>query len=172
MRCACRMVTVIPDVSVWRSRSWRGACRHVEPAVAELRRDGFRVRTIDVDHDQDSPRHYSIRSLPTFVYVVDGQEVRREIGAVSSDELRSMWRSPDALTAFGVKRIDCDADRGCASRPTANCLNLFEVVGGVRTLLQRQSVRLPCSVTGPCRRITFSTSPLSVRTNSSSAWMT
>lgn len=71
---------------------WCGACRHVKPAVAELYREGFDVRTIDIDSHRDKAARYKIRGIPTFVLVRNGEEVRRHTGVASPEKLREMWR--------------------------------------------------------------------------------
>jgi thioredoxin 1 len=71
---------------------WCGACQRMKPVAADLSREGFDIRTIDVDSNQQKAQRYGIRSIPTFVLVRNGQEVRRQNGAVSADALRRMWR--------------------------------------------------------------------------------
>ena len=65
---------------------------HIEPAVAELRSEGFRIETINVRNNQHLAQQYHIRVVPTFVYVVDGEEVRRQTGGGSKEMLRMLWR--------------------------------------------------------------------------------
>lgn len=60
--------------------------------VAELKREGYDIRTLDVRRYATTARDYSIRAVPTFVYVVDGQEVRRTTGPTSKDGLKELWR--------------------------------------------------------------------------------
>ena len=64
----------------------------MEPAVAELKREGFRIKRIDVRRHSKAADEYEIRSIPTFVYVVDGNEIRRTKGAMSTNSLRELWR--------------------------------------------------------------------------------
>jgi len=64
------------------------------PAVAELRREGFRITSIDVNDYPSKANKYRIRYLPTLVYVVDDKEVRRKTGSTSKDNLRKVWRRP------------------------------------------------------------------------------
>jgi thiol-disulfide isomerase/thioredoxin len=71
---------------------WCGACRHMKPVVAELSREGFDVRTFNVDTNRDKAQKYGVRSIPTFVLVRDGKEVRRQSGATSADKLKQIWR--------------------------------------------------------------------------------
>jgi thiol-disulfide isomerase/thioredoxin len=71
---------------------WCGACKQMKPIVADLYRQGFDVRTYNVDSNREKAERYRIRSIPTFVLVRGGQEVRRESGVMSVDGLKRMWR--------------------------------------------------------------------------------
>ncbi len=59
--------------------------------VAELKREGYDISTLDVRDNMSTARKYSIRGVPTFVYVVDGEEVRRITGPTSKDRLIRLW---------------------------------------------------------------------------------
>ncbi len=73
------------------------ACEEMEPLVTELREKGYRIRQVRVDQRPELAEKLGIRTMPTFMYVVDGEEVRRSSGCLSSDELRRMFRSPNGL---------------------------------------------------------------------------
>ena len=49
---------------------------------------------MDVRYNQELAQKYRIRVVPTFVYVVDGEEVRRQSGGASKDMLRLLFRQP------------------------------------------------------------------------------
>jgi thioredoxin 1 len=72
--------------------NWCGACRSMQPVVAQLRGEGFDIRTLDVDTHQKQAIDYDIHSIPAFVLLRDGQEVRRSVGVISPDSLRQLWR--------------------------------------------------------------------------------
>ena len=59
--------------------------------VAELKQEGYDVRTLDVRNNMSTAQQYGIRSVPTFVYIVDGQEVRRITGPTSKNRLIGLW---------------------------------------------------------------------------------
>jgi hypothetical protein len=51
-----------------------------------------------VDFKSDRARVESLRvqAVPTFIFFSGGQEIRRASGNLSRDEIRHMFRSPDA----------------------------------------------------------------------------
>lgn len=62
------------------------------PVVSNLRRQGFHVTTKNVKLNPKLASSYNIRSVPTFVYILDGEEVRRKTGYQTEESLKSMWR--------------------------------------------------------------------------------
>ncbi len=65
--------------------------------VTGLRDEGYDIRTVDVRDHVGLVQKYGIRAVPTFVYVIDGKEVRRNLGAVSESKMKRMFRSPDSF---------------------------------------------------------------------------
>lgn len=70
--------------------SWCGPCRQMKPIVARLKGQGFKLRDIDVDGNRSLAEKYRISSVPTFVFVKNGSEVRRFSGGTSADHLREL----------------------------------------------------------------------------------
>lgn len=64
----------------------------MRPVVSELVREGYRVQFRNVRNNQNLAMEYGVRSVPTFVYIRDGEEVRRKTGYQSLDSLKAMWR--------------------------------------------------------------------------------
>jgi thiol-disulfide isomerase/thioredoxin len=71
---------------------WCGVCRAVKPVVTQLQDEGFDIRTVDIEKHQDKAIRYGISSIPAFVLVRDGQEVRRAVGYMPPDDLKQLWR--------------------------------------------------------------------------------
>ena len=64
---------------------WCGPCRMLGPTVEELaeRYDGkARVGKVNVDADPELARHFGIMSIPTVVFLKNGREFDRKIGAM------------------------------------------------------------------------------------------
>jgi len=70
--------------------TWCGPCRQMRPIVTGMRRQGYRMRDVDVDRHRDLVEKYGIRSVPTFVFLKNGNEVNRFSGGTTPEYLRSM----------------------------------------------------------------------------------
>ena len=94
------------------SATWCGPCRQMSPIVSRLERQGYPIRTVDVDRERELARRYGITSIPSFVLVVDGKEVARRVGLQSERSLKElMAQIPRVETAA--------ADRGADPVPSA-----------------------------------------------------
>ena len=61
---------------------WCGPCRQMRPAVAQLSRKGYPIKSIDIDQAPDLKEKYGVDAVPTFI-VVDphGRELGRTSGS-------------------------------------------------------------------------------------------
>jgi thioredoxin 1 len=65
---------------------WCGPCRMVTPIIQELAEeyDGKAViGKLNVDQNPEVSMKYGIRSIPTVLYIKDGQVVDKQVGATS-----------------------------------------------------------------------------------------
>jgi thioredoxin 1 len=83
-----------PGEVLFFNASWCRPCRQMKPIVAQLRRQGYRLRDIDVDKNRGLAQKYGISGIPTFVFVKNGSEVHRFSGGTSADQLRKLCSSP------------------------------------------------------------------------------
>ena len=70
--------------------AWCAPCRGMAPGLEELAAelgDQAVVAKVDIDDNPALAERYGIRSIPTVVFVRDGEEVDRVIGAVSKTDL-------------------------------------------------------------------------------------
>jgi thioredoxin-like negative regulator of GroEL len=74
--------------------TWCGPCRQMKPIVATMRRQGYRMRDIDVDKNRSLAQKYGIRGIPTFVFLENGKEVKRFSGGTSVQKLHQLCSSP------------------------------------------------------------------------------
>ena len=73
------------------SADWCGPCRSMEPVVRRLTADGYAVRQVNIDREQQLAQRFGVDRVPTFVMTVDGREVDRAVGPVSYDRLTQMF---------------------------------------------------------------------------------
>ena len=75
-------------IDLW--AEWCGPCRMVSPIVEEIaeeRADGLKVMKLNVDENPDTARRYQVMSIPTLLFIKDGQEVKRVVGAKGKGQL-------------------------------------------------------------------------------------
>jgi thioredoxin 1 len=71
------------------SATWCGPCRVVGKAL-----EGVDLKQVDIDTDVDGlAKEYNIRSVPTIVFVKDGQEVARHAGLITKAEYETKLAS-------------------------------------------------------------------------------
>ena len=70
--------------------TWCGPCKAIAPAVDEIAREykgKVKVAKMDIDHHQQVPQKYGIRSIPTLLVFKGGRVVDTMIGVVSKSKL-------------------------------------------------------------------------------------
>ncbi len=70
--------------------NWCQPCQRMSPVVHKLQQQGYAIQKVDVDQQQKLAQSFGITSIPTFVLVVNGQEVNRITGPTSEEQLRRM----------------------------------------------------------------------------------
>lgn len=66
---------------------WCNPCKRTKPIAEELNREGIvKVQFIDVDLAGDLVTSYGIKSVPTFILIEDGKEVKRMNGAKTRED--------------------------------------------------------------------------------------
>ncbi|MGQ9562390.1 MAG: thioredoxin domain-containing protein [Thermogutta sp.] len=72
--------------------SWCGPCQRMAPIVEQLMQMGYPVRKIDIDREPALAKRFAIQAVPTFVMLINGQEVKRIVGGASLDDLVTLCR--------------------------------------------------------------------------------
>ena len=70
--------------------AWCGPCRRVAPIVEELAKDyagKLKVIKINVDDNPDLAARYQVMSIPTLLFIKNGAEVDKVVGAVPKNIL-------------------------------------------------------------------------------------
>jgi thiol-disulfide isomerase/thioredoxin len=70
--------------------TWCQPCQQMSPIVSRLEREGHPIRKVDVERERDLAERLRVRSIPTFVLLIDGKEAHRIVGMTSEAELRRL----------------------------------------------------------------------------------
>ncbi|HEY1065603.1 MAG TPA: thioredoxin family protein, partial [Pirellulales bacterium] len=89
--CAVAAIGAGEPVLVDFSASWCGPCRQMEPVVARLEQEGYRVKRVDIDEQRELAAQYRVEAIPCFIMLVDGREVGRLVGSASHAELVALY---------------------------------------------------------------------------------
>ncbi|MCK9570354.1 thioredoxin family protein [Candidatus Pacearchaeota archaeon] len=71
---------------------WCSACKQMHPVIEQLRKEGYKIQTVDVDSDSKLSSRYKIGSLPTTVATQDEKEIKRFVGVVAIEKLREVLK--------------------------------------------------------------------------------
>ena len=71
---------------------WCGPCRMLGPVLADFAssRSDIKIVKINVDEEGELARRFGVMGIPTMVLFKDGNEVKKNVGFMSLDEL-SGW---------------------------------------------------------------------------------
>ena len=72
---------------------WCGPCKMISPIVDELAETyagRLKVAKINIDHNQQTPRSYAVRGIPTLMIFKDGKVHATQVGAVSKAALTQL----------------------------------------------------------------------------------
>ena len=72
------------------SAPWCGPCRSMKQTLNESVRDELNIKLIDITEDMELAANHQIMNVPTFVKLVDGQEVSRKSGAMTIQSLKEL----------------------------------------------------------------------------------
>ena len=72
---------------------WCGPCKMIAPIVddiAETYAGRLKVAKVNIDHNQKTPRNFSVRGIPTLMIFKDGKVQATQVGAVSKAQLAQL----------------------------------------------------------------------------------
>lgn len=70
---------------------WCAPCKKVRPIVEEINRDSMiKFKIVDVDSEIEIIKHFSIKSVPTFIVIKDGETINRATGSQTKSYLLEM----------------------------------------------------------------------------------
>jgi len=76
--------------------TWCGPCRSQKPILHEFveeNSDNLKLIMIDVDKSLDIAQEYRVQSIPTLIYVKDGEVVAKRVGLQNKADLLEMISS-------------------------------------------------------------------------------
>lgn len=71
---------------------WCGPCRMISPIIEELSTEyegKALIGKVNVDHNQQISMKYGVRSIPTILFLKNGEVVDKQVGATSKQVLAS-----------------------------------------------------------------------------------
>ena len=67
---------------------WCGPCKKVRPIVESINKDSvLKFKLIDVDSEIELVKLFEIKSVPTFILLKDGEQIKRMSGPKTENEL-------------------------------------------------------------------------------------
>lgn len=72
---------------------WCGPCKSIGPALDELATEyagRLRIVKVNIDENQQTPRTYGVRGIPTLMVIKNGKVEATQIGAASKGQLAQM----------------------------------------------------------------------------------
>jgi thioredoxin-like negative regulator of GroEL len=70
---------------------WCNPCKKVRPIVEEINKDSItKFLFIDIDTELSLAQDYEVRSIPTFILLEDGKEIKRVSGAQTQEQLMGL----------------------------------------------------------------------------------
>lgn len=70
--------------------NWCGPCKMLSPIISEIAEnyaDSVKVCKVNVDENQDLAQKYNIMSIPTLIFMKDGNILKNTVGFCSKSEL-------------------------------------------------------------------------------------
>lgn len=75
---------------------WCGPCKAIAPVLEEVARDyqgKLKIAKVNVDENQEVPRKYGIRGIPTLMLFKNGNMEAMKVGALSKSQLTAFLDS-------------------------------------------------------------------------------
>ena len=72
------------------SSTWCQPCKNFKPIMEQVSRE-LPVKFIDVDENPSMTSAYGIKSVPTLVFLKDGQVAQKQSGVLSESQVKDLW---------------------------------------------------------------------------------
>jgi thioredoxin 1 len=78
---------------IYFTAEWCNPCKRTKPIAEDLDRDNIiKFQFIDADDNGDLCRKFEIKSIPTFILIEDGIEVKRMNGAKTKEQIEDFLK--------------------------------------------------------------------------------
>lgn len=71
--------------------NWCGPCKMIAPILEKVNSE-LSVVKVDVDEFEDLAREYGVMSIPTLILFDNGNEVKRNVGFMSQDQIEKFLK--------------------------------------------------------------------------------
>jgi thioredoxin 1 len=72
------------------SSTWCGPCKNFKP-IMESVSNSIPVQFIDIDQNPALATQYNIKSIPTLIFLKDGQEINKRPGVLSESQVKEIY---------------------------------------------------------------------------------
>src|SRR5262245_62022317 len=79
-------------------------CRQMEPLIQSFEQAGYPIRKVDATVEPQVAQQYNVTRFPTFVMLVDGREISRNVGAMDGNQLTQMFQQAKAVAGSAQPR--------------------------------------------------------------------
>jgi len=76
--------------------SWCGPCQQMMPIFDEIEKelkDKYKFAKLNVDDARDISIQYGVTSVPTFIFIKNGQVIGKETGYIANEDLKAKIES-------------------------------------------------------------------------------
>lgn len=86
---------------------WCQPCQKIKPIIKEINRDkiGLKFQIIDADLEKELVKHFNIKSIPTFIIIAQGKEIKRLTGLQTKEALQTFLSSAENGDMYIEKTI-------------------------------------------------------------------
>jgi thioredoxin len=72
------------------SSTWCGPCKNFKP-IMESVSNSIPVQFVDIDQNPALATQYNIKSIPTLIFLKNGQEINKRPGVLSESQVKEIW---------------------------------------------------------------------------------
>ena len=90
------------------------------PVMQNLAAHGYPIQRVDAQREPELVRQYGVDAFPTFIMLVEGRVVDREVGAANQDRILQMFQRAQASHDVAASEASGDTFRGQSPNPQSD----------------------------------------------------